>query len=152
MLDGPPESIDNAFGVSYTVARRSSKMPNRRRSMITTNITVLESTLDHVEETVFVYFSYPKGSPECEKIFRKGAEDMIIKLPGRVGEGPFARVVSMTQAPHSYELPHHHVRARSLEDNKNDGYELKIDYNFHLIKRDNGPINMRIYYTNLLPY
>ncbi|KAJ9481815.1 hypothetical protein VN97_g11646 [Penicillium thymicola] len=152
MLDGPPESIDNAFGDSYMVARRSSKMPNRRRSMITSNATVLESTFDHAEETIFVYCNYPKGSPECERIFRKGAEDTIIKLPDHVGEGPFARVVSMAQAPQSYQLPHHHVRARSLENNENEVYELNIDYNFHLIKRDDGPINMRIDYTNLLPY
>jgi len=152
MLDGPPESIDNAFGDSYTVARRSSKLPNRRRSMITTNTTVLESTFDHAEETIFVYCNYPKRSPECEKIFRKGAEDTIIKLPDHIGEGPFARVVSMAQASQSYQLPHHHVRARSLENNENEVYELKIDYNFHLIKRDDGPINMRIDYTNLLPY
>ncbi|KAJ6060310.1 hypothetical protein N7444_002164, partial [Penicillium canescens] len=88
----------------------------------------------------------------CEKIFRKGAEDTIIKLPDHVGEGPFARVVSMTPASHTYELPHHHIRSRSLENNENDVYELKIDYNSHLIKRDDGPINMRIDYTNLLPY
>ncbi|KAJ6151670.1 hypothetical protein N7470_006798 [Penicillium chermesinum] len=152
MLDGPPESIDNAFGDSYTVARRSSKMPNRRRSMITTNTTILDSTFDHAEETMFVYCNYPKGSPECEKIFRKGAEDTIIKLPDHVGEGPFARVVSMAQASDTYELPHHHVRARSAENNENEVYELKIDYNFHLIKRNDGPVNMRIDYTNLLPY
>ncbi|KAL5040855.1 hypothetical protein BDW71DRAFT_212703 [Aspergillus fruticulosus] len=152
MLDGPPESIDNAFGDSYTVARRSTKMPNRRRSMITTNTTVLESTFDHAEETVYVYCNYPKGSYECEKIFHKGAEDTIIKLPDHVGEGPFARVVSMERAPESYQLPHHHIRARALENNDNDVFKLRFDYNFHLIKRDDGPINMRIDYTNLLPY
>ncbi|OQD79993.1 hypothetical protein PENANT_c040G10948 [Penicillium antarcticum] len=136
MLDGPSESIDNAFDDSYTVARRSSKLPNRRRSTITANTTVLDSTFDHAEETIFVYCNHPKGSPECQKIFRKGAEDTIIKLPDHIGEGPFARVISMTQAPHTYELPHHHVRARSVESNENEVYELKIDYNFHLIKRD----------------
>jgi hypothetical protein len=120
--------------------------------MITTNTTVLESTFDHAEETVYVYCNYPKGSYECEKIFHKGAEDTIIKLPDHVGEGPFARVVSMERAPESYQLPHHHIRARALENNDNDVFKLRFDYNFHMIKRDDGPINMRIDYTNLLPY
>lgn len=37
-------------------------------------------------------------------------------------------------------------------DNCLDSDELKFDYNFHLIKRDDGPISTRIDYTNLLPY
>lgn len=39
-----------------------------------------------------------------------------------------------------------------MENNEGDVYKLKIDYNFDLIKRDNGPINIRIDYTNILPY
>ncbi|KAL4756602.1 uncharacterized protein BDW70DRAFT_164334 [Aspergillus foveolatus] len=58
----------------------------------------------------------------------------------------------MERAPESYQLPHHHIRARALENNDNDVFKLRFDYNFHLIKRDDGPINMRIDYTNLLPY
>lgn len=154
MLDGPPESIDNAFGDTYTVARRSTKIdPSiKRRSMITTNTTILASTFDHADETVYVYCNYPAGSPECEKIFIKGAEDTIIKLPDHVGEGPFARIVSMEPAPEGYQLPHHHTRARALNNNDNQVFRMKFDYNFHLIKRDDGPVNMRIDYTNLLPY
>lgn len=142
MLDGPPESIDNAFGDSYTIARRSTKIPNRRRSLITTNQTVLESTFEHAEETVHVYCNRPKGSHECEKVFHKGAADTIIKLPDHVGEGPYARVVSLEPASDSYALPHHHIRARSMDQNDNDVYRLTFDYNFHHIKRDDSPVNM----------
>ncbi|KAL4805719.1 hypothetical protein BDV18DRAFT_160604 [Aspergillus unguis] len=154
MLDGPPESINNAFGDTYTVARRSTKIdPSiKRRSMITTNTTILASTFDHADKTVYVYCNYPAGSPECEKIFIKGAEDTIIKLPDHIGEGPFARIMSMEPAPEGYQLPHHHTRARALNNNDNQVFRMKFDYNFHLIKRDDGPVNMRIDYTNLLPY
>ena len=141
MLDGLPESIDNTFGDSYTVACGSTKISNRRRSMITTNTTVLESPFDHAEETVYVYCNYPKRSYECENIFHKNAENTIIKLPDHVGEGPFARVVSIERAPESYQLPHHHIRARALESNDNEVYKLKFGYNFHLIKHDDGPIS-----------
>lgn len=143
-MNGPPQSIDSAFGDSYTFARRSSKIPRRRRSLITTNTTILESTFDHAEETVYVFCNHPRGSNECEKVFYKGAEDTVIKLPDHVGEGPYARVVSLMPAPSDYGLPHHHVRARSMEQNENDVYKLTFDYNFHLIKRDDGPINMQV--------
>ena len=142
MLDGPPQSIDNAFGDSYTVARRSSKLPNRRRSLITSNSTIIDSTFDHAEETVYVFCNHRRGSRECEQIFYQGATDTVIKLPDHVGEGPYARVVSMERAPNDYVLPHHHIRARSAEENDNEVYKLVFDYNFHLIKRDDGPINM----------
>ncbi|KAL4860436.1 hypothetical protein BDV12DRAFT_205062 [Aspergillus spectabilis] len=125
MLDGPPESIDNAFGDTYTVARRSTRIdPSIKR----------------------------RGSPECEKVFMKGAEDTIIKLPVHIGEGPFARIVSMEPASESYQLPQHHIRARALDENDSPIFRVKFDYNFHLIRCDDGPVNMRIDYTNLLPY
>lgn len=114
----------------------------------------LESTFDHKEETVQVYCNHESGSPQCEKIFKGGVEDKIIKLPSHVGEGPFGRVVSMERL-HRAHLPRHHVESRALRGNTNGVWELKFDYNFHLIKRqsdDGQTVNMRVDYTNLLPY
>jgi hypothetical protein len=152
MLDGPPGSLDNSFASTFTVARRTEQIPNIKRSVITTNRTLIETNFDHSEETLYVYCNYPKDSPRCKKIFYKGAEDTIIRLPNHVGEGPFARVVSMQVADDSYVLPTHHVRRRSANGNDNEIYRVVIDYNFHLIKRDDGPVNMRVDYTNLLDY
>jgi hypothetical protein len=152
MLDGPPGSLDNSFASTFTVARRNEQIPNIKRSTITTNRTLIETNFDHSEETLYVYCNYPKDSPRCKKIFYKGAEDTIIRLPNHIGEGPFARVVSMQIADDSYVLPTHHVRKRSAEGNDNEIYRMVIDYNFHLIKRDDGPVNMRVDYTNLLDY
>lgn len=151
MLDGPPGSLDNEFGSSFTVAKRSEELSMVRRSLITTNKTVLDTTFDHAEETIYVYCNYPNDSPKCKKIFYKGAEDTIIRLPDHVGEGPFARIVTMQLAPRDYLLPEHHIRTRAAEENSNDVYKVVFDYNFHLIKRT-SPINMRVDYTNLLSY
>lgn len=122
-------------------ARRSSKIPYRRRSLITRNTTVLDSTFNYAKETVYVFYNRPPGSHECENVFYRGAEDTVISLPEHVDEGPYARVVSITPALEN-ELPHHHVRARLTEKNENIVYKLTFDYDFHLIKRDDGPINM----------
>ena len=151
MLDGPPGSLDNDFGSSFTITRRSEELPMIKRSLLTTNKTVLDATFDHAEETIYVYCNYPKDSPKCTKIFYTGAEDTIVRLPDHVGEGPFARIVSMQLAPRDYKLPEHHIRARTADGNSNNVYKVVFDYNFHLIKRTDA-VNMRVDYTNLLSY
>ncbi|KAI3068615.1 CAZyme family GH18 [Aspergillus niger] len=154
MLDGPDGSIDNDFATSHTVVRRSREIPRVKRSVLTTNQTLMDTVFDHAEETFHVYCNYPAESHECERVFIDGAEDTIIRLPDHVGEGPFARIVSMKAAHDEYQLPDHHLEHRSLERNTNPVYEVKIDYNFHLIKlkRDDEPVNIRVDYTNLMGY
>ncbi|RYP24055.1 hypothetical protein DL765_000783 [Monosporascus sp. GIB2] len=153
MLNGAKEAIDDNFATSQTVVRRSANIPNRKREILTTNQTLIDQVFDHAEETVFVYCNYPPGSQECEAVFQGGAEDTIIRLPHHVGEGPFARIVSMEVAPHDYELPDHHLHHRSLDGlHDNPVYEVKIDYNFHLARQDRGPVQIRVDYTNLLGY
>ncbi|GLA13199.1 hypothetical protein AnigIFM62618_009729 [Aspergillus niger] len=154
MLDGPDGSIDNDFATSHTVVRRSREIPRVKRSVLTTNQTLMDTVFDHAEETFHVYCNYPAGSHKCERVFIDGAEDTIIRLPDHVGEGPFARIVSMKAAHDEYQLPDHHLEHRSLERNMNPVYEVKIDYNFHLIKlkRDDEPVKIRVDYTNLMGY
>lgn len=151
MLDGAPGSLDNDFPATHTITRRTAKLPNVKRSILTTNSTIIDSTFDHSEETVYIFCNYPQDSPECQKIWYKGAEDTIIRLPNHVGEGPYARVVSMELAEPEYKLPQHHIQARSTEGNSNAVYKMKFDYDFHLIKRADV-VNMRVDFTNLLGY
>nr|POE90696.1 chitinase-3-like protein 1 [Quercus suber] len=152
MLDGGPESLSNSFGDDFTVAKRFAPPTNKRRSLLTSNQTVLDATFEHAEETIYVYCNHEPGSPQCEHIFMGGAPDTIISLPPHVGEGPYARIVHMVKADDTYNLPDRHLRSRALDGNTNAVYELKFDYNFHMIRDDKGPVNMRIDYTNLLPY
>ncbi|RMY34078.1 hypothetical protein D0866_05494 [Hortaea werneckii] len=151
MLDGPPGSLDSDFGNSHTITTRDADPPLVKKSMITSDERVLNSTFDHAEETVYVYCNYPESSHRCQKVWFKGVKDTIIKLPDHIGEGPFARIVSMEPASRDHALPAHHIRARSLARNTNTVYALKFDYNFHLSKRDD-PIEMRVDFTNLLEY
>ncbi|KAL8706621.1 MAG: hypothetical protein Q9201_000368 [Fulgogasparrea decipioides] len=151
MLDGPPGSLDDEFANSHTITRRTVEIPKFKRSILTTNSTVLNSTFEHSEEIVYVYCNFPQESLECQKVWYKGAEDTIIKLPAHVGEGPYARIVSMEIAESEYQLPLHHIQARSLDGNTSPVYKMKFDYNFHLIKRDEI-VNMRVDFTNLLGY
>ncbi|KAL8645553.1 MAG: hypothetical protein Q9226_007250, partial [Calogaya cf. arnoldii] len=75
----------------------------------------------------------------------------IIRLPSHVGEGPFARVVSMDVAEPEYQLPLYHIETRSLDGNTSPVYKLRFDYDFHLTKRDEV-VNIHVDYTNLLGY
>ncbi|KAL9599868.1 MAG: hypothetical protein Q9219_003562 [cf. Caloplaca sp. 3 TL-2023] len=151
MLDGAPGSLDNQFPDSHTITTRSIGNFNAKRSMLTTNKTMIDSTFEHSEEIVYVYCNFPQDSPRCQKVWYKGAEDTIIRLPAHVGEGPYARIVSMELAEPEYQLPRHHVQSRSLAGNKSPVYKMKFDYDFHLIKRDDV-VNMRVDFTNLLGY
>ncbi|KAL2060601.1 hypothetical protein VTL71DRAFT_9242 [Oculimacula yallundae] len=154
MLDGAPGSLDNSFGKSNTIARRSAKISQVKRSLLTSNKTILDATFDHSEETIYFYCNHHQDSAECKHLWIDGAEDTIIRLPAHIGEGPFARVVSVKPAEPEYELPGHHVYSRSLEKNANPIYKMVFDYNFdHITPRADGDVvNMRVDYTNLLGY
>ena len=153
MLDGPAGAISSSFSQDFTVVRKEKRVPMVKRSLLTTNRTVLDATFDHQEETMHVYCNHRGDDhPKCQSVFIDGAKDTIIKLPAHVGDGPFARVVSMEPA-YDYNLPRHHIVSRAEERNENTVYRVVYDYNFHLIKRaDNKTVNIRVDYTNLLPY
>ena len=151
MLDGAAGSLSDTFDSDFTVARRDEHFSTAKRSLITTNKTLIDTVFEHSEETLYVFCNHPNGSPKCENIFYRGAEDTIVRLPNHIGEGPFARVVSMIPAEESYVLPTHHLVKRSAQGNSNPVYKVVIDYNFHLIKRTD-PVNMRVDFTNLLEY
>lgn len=118
MLDGTPGSISHSFRKDWVVVSSSEKPQNFKRSIITSNFTAIASTFDHVEETVHVYCNHPPDSAECGHVFFKGAADTIIQLPPHVGEGPFARIVSM-EREYMHELPNWLVRKRDVEKNRN---------------------------------
>ncbi|WQF83340.1 Putative glycoside hydrolase family 18, catalytic domain, glycosyl hydrolase family 18 (GH18) active [Colletotrichum destructivum] len=153
MLNGQKEAIDDNFGSSHTVVRRTAAVPNVKREILTTNHTLIDAVFDHAKETIYVYCNYPAGSHECDSVFEGGAEDTVIRLPPHVGKRPFARIVSMELASDGYQLPTHHVRHRSLDGlHDNPVYKVHIDYNFNMVRQDRGPVQIRVDYTNLLGY
>ncbi|KAL1835649.1 hypothetical protein VTJ49DRAFT_6294 [Mycothermus thermophilus] len=155
MLNGPEGSLDNSFATTYTFINQKRDVPKVKRSLITYNQTVLDSVFDNATQVLHVYCNYPAGSPECERIWIDGAEDTIIRLPNHVGEGPFARVVSMKPASSRLKIPRHHLEHRSVDGlHENPVYEVVIDYNFADItpKRADEPVFLRIDYSNMLTY
>jgi chitinase len=121
MLDGTPGSIHKAFSKDFTVVQRSEPPRMfRRSSPLTTNRTIIDSVFEHKEETIQVYCNHAHDSPQCRRIFYKGAEDTIIRLPAHIGEGPWARIVSMEPELDSEDpLPDWVLKKRSQADNKN---------------------------------
>ncbi|OAF98482.1 uncharacterized protein CC84DRAFT_1075110, partial [Paraphaeosphaeria sporulosa] len=153
MLDGPPGSIAKQFSKQFTVVTDDEPVHVVPRSFVTTNQTQLDATFDHAEEDFLVYCNYPHNSPHCNEVFYKGAIDTIIKLPHHVGDGPWARIVSMEPEYTPKDLPGWAIRKRAFDGVPRNGiYRVKIDYNFNLIRRDDGPVNMRVDYTNLQGY
>lgn len=153
MLDGPPGSIAKQFNKQFTILTRDAPTVFKPKTYVTTNQTILDATFEHTEETVHVYCNYAHDSRECNEIFHKGARDTIIKLPEHVGEGPWARVVSMEPDYDPPSLPAWAIRKREDTTNNNGIYRLTFDYNFHLIERaDTEPVYMRVDYTNLQQY
>lgn len=159
MLDGPEGSVDTSFSKTNTIVRTQAQVPSIKRSLVTHNKTVLDSVFDHAEETFRIYCNFPAASDECARLWVDGAEDTIIGLPDHVGEGPFARIVSIHEVvtdDADFGLPSHHVQHRSEQGihQTNPVYEVKIDYNFMAItpKRAEEPVYLRVDYTNLLGY
>uniref|UniRef100_A0A0P0CAT0 chitinase n=1 Tax=Hypocrella siamensis TaxID=696354 RepID=A0A0P0CAT0_9HYPO len=156
MLDGPEGSIDNTFAATFTVVREEREIRSSKRSLLTSNQTLIDSVFDHSEETLQIYCNFPLGAKECERLWLNGPEDTIVRLPSHVGEGPFARLVSIKELDsqsHS-QLPSHHLEHRSTEDLRGPLYEMKIDYDFQDIvpKDEDKPVMMRIDFTNLYGY
>lgn len=153
MLNGKKEAVDDNFATTQTVVRREAAIPNVKRNFVTTNRTLIDAVFDHHEEVFDVYCNFPPGSPQCESVWEGGVEDTIISLPDHVGEGPFARVVSMELVAEDYTLPGHHLQHRAADGlHDNPVYRVKVDYNFHLVRQDRGPVQIRVDYTNLLGY
>lgn len=69
----------------------------------------------------------------------------------RSRSGPFARIVAMEQVP-DHHLPNYHRQKRSVNDHTSSVYKLVFDYDFAAIKREDATVNIRVDYTNLVPY
>lgn len=152
MLNGPDEMLDGHFGETHTVVRKQAEIPKVKREIFTTDRNKLESVFDHSEETFYVYCNHKSDSKECNHVWLGRVENTIIRLPAHIGEGPFARIVSM-EAAKDFKLPEHHLKHRSEDGiHDNEVYEVKVDYAFSEINADDGHINIRVDYTNLMEY
>lgn len=72
--------------------------PEIKRGILPAHKTLVDSVLGHAEETLFVSCHYPAASKECGAVLEGGVADTFIGLPAHVGEGLFARIVSVDPA------------------------------------------------------
>lgn len=76
MLDGAAGSLSDTFDSDFTVARRDEHFSTAKRSLITTNKTLIDTVFEHSEETLYVFCNHPNGSPKCE-IFSIAAQKIL---------------------------------------------------------------------------
>jgi hypothetical protein len=153
VLDGDEDALQGAFQQNYifTHVNDGTNIPIQKRETLTRDDpNVLDWVFEH-EETFHLIYCRPGKEDECSKIFLGGAADTIISLPRHIGSGPYARVVSM-EAVDTAHLSAFHRRKRSVQSHNSTVYNLTIDYRFELIKREDSRVNIRIDYTNLVPY
>lgn len=115
-----------SFAEDFAIITKDPASKMKKRSLITDDPSVLKSTFDHMAETFQIYCRH-EDLEACNRIFTGGAIDTVIRLPAHVGEGPYARVVSMKpMAIRERDLPRHHRRKRELQGNQNQIYEITV--------------------------
>lgn len=153
VLDGDQEALQSKFASNFVFVHEddgTGKPLKKRTTLTREDPDILTWTFEHEESSHFVYCR-PNREDLCDKVFHGSAKDTIISIPRHIGSGPFARVISMEPVPDSL-LTDHHLRKRASEKHSSTVYELKFDYDFAAIKREDSTVNIRIDYTNLVPY
>ncbi|KAL3430011.1 hypothetical protein BDV09DRAFT_202564 [Aspergillus tetrazonus] len=153
VLDGDEGALNGEFASNFVFTRSDdgSENPIRKRETLTRDDpNVVDWVFEH-EETYHLVYCKRGRDKECEKVFVEGAPDTIITLPRHIGSGPYARIVSM-EPVHPHYLSDFHKSKRAVDGHDSIVYNLTFDYRFELIKREDSTVNMRIDYTNLVPY
>ncbi|KAJ5375522.1 hypothetical protein N7517_007528 [Penicillium concentricum] len=153
VLDGDEDALQGEFpsNFEFTHAEDGTGKPIKKRETLSRDDpNLMDWVFEHEESHHLVYCR--KGREDnCQRVFQGGAYDTIIGLPAHIGSGPYARIVSM-EAVKSSSLSDFHKTKRSLDGHDSAVYNLTIDYRFELIRRADSRVNLRIDYTNLVPY
>lgn len=153
VLDGDEDALQGEFpsDFAFTHAEDGSGNPIAKRELLTRDEpNLVDWAFEHEESSHLVYCRKGREA-RCEKVFQGGAPDTIISLPRHIGSGPYARIVSMEPVGET-DLSKFHIEKRALDQHDSVVYNLTFDYQFELIRRDDSKVNVRIDYTNLVPY
>ncbi|USP75586.1 hypothetical protein yc1106_02860 [Curvularia clavata] len=153
LLDGDQEALQSRFAHNFEFVHEddgTGKTLKKRMTLTREDPDLLDWTFEHEESSHLVYCR-PNREDLCAQVFQGNAIDTIISLPRHIGSGPFARIVSMDPVEDSL-LTEHHLRKRASENHSSTVYKLVFDYDFAAIKREDSTVNIRIDYTNLIPY
>ncbi|KAL2829474.1 hypothetical protein BDW59DRAFT_178440 [Aspergillus cavernicola] len=153
VLDGDEGALQGEFSSNFIFTRSDdgSGNPIRKRETLTRDDpNLVDWVFEHEESSHLIYCRRGRDK-KCDKVFLGGAADTIITLPRHIGSGPYARIVSI-EPVHLHYLSDFHKSKRAIEGHDSIVYNLTFDYRFELIKREDSTVNMRIDYTNLVPY
>lgn len=153
VLDGDQDALQGEFPSDFAFMSDEDGTGNpikKRETLTREDPNLMNWVFEHEESHHLVYCR--KGREDrCQMVFQAGAPDTIIALPSHIGSGPYARIVAMEPVKAS-SLSKFHQEKRSVEGLDSTVYNLTIDYRFELINRADSTVNLRIDYTNLVPY
>ncbi|KAL4860892.1 hypothetical protein BDV12DRAFT_204588 [Aspergillus spectabilis] len=131
VLDGEEDALLTEFhrNFIFTHVNDGTDRPIERRDTLTRDDPNITDWVFEHEESYHLIYCRTGQEAHCEKVFNGGAPDTIITLPRHIGSGRNAPRKAITPV-----------------------YNLTIDYRFELIRREDALVNIRIDYTNLVPY
>ncbi|PGH27225.1 hypothetical protein AJ80_01182 [Polytolypa hystricis UAMH7299] len=153
VLDGDEDALQGQFPSNFLFVHENDGTGNpiKKRETLTRDDPDLMTWVFEHEESQHLVYCRKGREGKCEKVFQGGAPDTIIGLPAHIGSGPYARIVSL-EPVETAQLPNHHKEKRSMEGHDSTVYRLTIDYKFEAIRRADSTVNLRVDYTNLIPY
>ncbi|KAH7122764.1 hypothetical protein B0J11DRAFT_551302 [Dendryphion nanum] len=153
VFDGDEVALQARFAHDFTFVHEhdgTGKPISKRETLQRDNLDIMDWTFEHEEGTHLIYCR-KDHEESCENVFKGDAFDTIISLPPHIGSGPYARIIAMEHVEER-KLPKYHLKKRSFTEHTSKVYSLKFDYDFAAIKRQDATVNVRIDYTNLVPY
>lgn len=148
MIDGDVDSYSDSLVNQWTFLSDEDTLSKRNLKLHKRNsiFEFREDTFENVVETYHIQCSQlATDSDGCDKLFHGGARNKIVKMPKDFGEGPYARIVSLTP----WGSKSQNLKPRSQDET----YELQVDYDLPAASSEKkGDVNFRVDYTNLQEY
>jgi hypothetical protein len=153
MLDGNNNTLQGDFprNFIFTHVHDGLHIPIKKRETLTREGANLMEWVFEYKESFHLIYCRRGREAECDKVFKGGAPDTILGLPRHIGSGPYARIVLMEPVDPSHLSGFQKTKC-SVEGHSSAVYNLTIDYRFEAIRRADSTVNVRIDYTNLVPY
>ncbi|KAF2119716.1 hypothetical protein BDV96DRAFT_642728 [Lophiotrema nucula] len=136
VLDGDEEAVQDEFHLDFIFVHDEdgTGRPIKKRETLTRDDPNIMSWTFEPEESFWATLTI-----------------RLLHFHAILGSGPFARIVSMDPV-NELQLPEYHVRKRSSTNHTSPVYRVVFDYDFAAIRRTGSNVNIRIDYTNLVPY
>lgn len=131
VIDGPPGTVSNI---------------NKRDG---SHLEFVTGAVHHGQASQTAHFICMDDSPDsnCDDMHLDGLEGTIIRMPDHIGFAQWAVAHHVTES--NFTIPHH-LAKRAPTGAK--VYELRYSYDFSKVKRDSGPVYIRVDYSDSHTY